>query len=93
MSRRREIAKFVAGAEAFHALVHGVLWATDTRLRLFGFEESRGYHAAGAVLNGVASIVAGVYAWEVVTRASGHATRRTREAPSPRTAEGIRASA
>ncbi len=60
---RKELAKFAAGAEAFHALVHGVLWASGTKLNVFGIKPGRTWNMAGTVLNGTAALILGLYAW------------------------------
>ncbi len=63
MSRLREIAKFVCGAEAFHALVHTVLWFSGTTLTVFGFKETPIVHMSGAIVNALISLALGIYGW------------------------------
>lgn len=63
MSRLKEIAKFACGAEAFHAFVHAGLWLSGTTLVVFGFKETPAVHLVGAIVNGIISLLLGLYAW------------------------------
>ncbi len=63
MSRRKEVAKFACGAEAFHAFVHASLWGAGTTLTVFVVTETPTAHAWGAVANAVAAVALGVYGW------------------------------
>lgn len=63
MSRLKEVAKFACGAEAFHAFLHVALWFSGTTLVVFGFKETPVVHLVGAVVNGVISLLLGLYAW------------------------------
>lgn len=63
MSRRREIAKFACGAEAFHAVVHAYFWFSGTTLRAFGIRQNPKWHRASAIGNGVVSLILGMHAW------------------------------
>ncbi len=65
---RKELAKFAAGAEAFHALVHGVLWLSGTNLKIFGIKQSRTWNMAATALNGTAALILGIYAWRAQRR-------------------------
>ena len=60
---KKELAKFASGVEAFHALAHGVLWLTDTNLKVFGIKATRKWNIAAAALNGTAALALGIYAW------------------------------
>lgn len=62
-NRRKEIAKFVCGAEAFHALLHAYLWYSGTTLRVAGLKETPAVHKAGALGNAAISLILGCYAW------------------------------
>ena len=64
MSRAREIAKFVCGAEAFHGFIHTYFWLSGTTVHVFGwFTETPTVHMWGAIVNAVICILLGVYAW------------------------------
>lgn len=63
MHRLTEVAKFVSGAEAFHAFVHAVLWFSGTTVHVFGFTETPTVHLWGAIVNAVISVALGLYAW------------------------------
>ena len=62
-NRKKEIAKFVCGAEAFHAFVHACFWLSGTTLKLVGIKENPKFHRAGAIGNAVVAVIAGIYAW------------------------------
>jgi hypothetical protein len=59
----KEIAKFACGAEAFHALVHAVLWLSGTTLIVFGWKETPSVHLWGALVNATIAVALGVFAW------------------------------
>jgi hypothetical protein len=63
MSRLGEVAKFVCGAEAFHAFVHAYLWFSGTNLTVFGFAQTPTWNIASAILHAAISLALGVYAW------------------------------
>ena len=63
IEKKREIAKFACGAEAFHALAHGVLWLGGAKLTLFGFTVSPGLIAVGLFVNAAIAVALGWYAW------------------------------
>lgn len=63
MKRRIEIAKFLCGFEAFHALFHAYLWLSGTPLAALGVTATPMSNAIGTLLNGVVAIALGVYAW------------------------------
>lgn len=62
-NRKKEIAKFACGAEAFHAWVHAYFWLSGTTLTVFGIHYTAPWMLAGLVLNAAISIALGVYAW------------------------------
>jgi hypothetical protein len=64
MNRWKEIAKFVCGAEAFHAFIHTYFWMSDTSVRVLGsFTETPTMHMWGALANAVICVLLGIYAW------------------------------
>lgn len=76
-NRKKEIAKFFAGFEAFHAVVHAYLWVTGTTLMVFGIATTPTLNAVSAVVNAAIALVLGIYAWrnpagEIATRHAGH---------------------
>lgn len=69
MQRRKEIAKFLSGAEAFHAFTHGMLGWHGVDLTAFGFTQTLPWHVGGFVINALIAILLGVYAWRRPTAA------------------------
>lgn len=67
----KEIAKFVCGAEAFHAFVHAYFWFSGTTLTVFGITQTPIVNATGALVNAAISIVLGIYAWRPRMAAHG----------------------
>ena len=63
MNRRKEIAKFVCGAEAFHTIVHAYFWVSGTTLTVFGITQTPTVNRAGLIVNALIAIFLGVYAW------------------------------
>lgn len=59
----KEVAKFVSGAEAFHAFIHACFWLSGTTLNVFGFKEKPKLHMMAAIANAVVSLILGFYAW------------------------------
>lgn len=85
MGRLKEIAEFVCGAEAFHAIVHTVLWLSDTTLIVFGIKEAPALHLAGAIVNALISLALGIYGWGPFRRHStpaGHPERPAEQSSS-----------
>lgn len=62
-NRRKEIAKFFCGAEAFHTIVHTSLWLSGTTLSVFGITATPKLSMAGVIVNGVIALILGIYAW------------------------------
>ena len=64
MNRKKEIAKFVCGAEAFHAFVHTYFWLSGTTLHIFGWLiETPTVHMWSAIVNACVSLGLCIYAW------------------------------
>jgi hypothetical protein len=63
MNRLKEIAKFVCGAEAFHAFIHTYFWLSGTTLHVGWLTENSTVHMWGAIVNAVVSLILGIYAW------------------------------
>lgn len=63
MSRWKEIAKFLCGFEAFHALLHAYLWASAIKLTIGGMELAPSVNAIGFALNAIFALLLGVWAW------------------------------
>jgi len=68
MSVWREIAKFVCGAEAFHAFIHTYFWLSGTTLHVFRLTETPTVHMWGAIGNAVVALILGIYAWGYTRR-------------------------
>lgn len=63
MNRKKEIAKFFCGAEAFHAVVDGYFWLSGTTLTTFGITETPTWKMVGVIVNAMISVILGIYAW------------------------------
>lgn len=75
-NRKKEIAKFICGVEAFHACIHTYFWLSGTRLNVFGVKENPNWHLAAAAGNAAAAIILGVYAWgDVVSDSPERSTK------------------
>lgn len=64
----KELAKFGAGAEAFHAVVHLYSWVNGITFPVFGFHVAPSWNVVGVVVNGVIAMALGLYAWRPVHR-------------------------
>lgn len=64
----KELAKFGAGAETFHTLVHLYFWIGDITFPVFGIAVEPRWNAIGVVVNGVVAVALGLYAWRPVQR-------------------------
>lgn len=62
-NRKREIAKFACGAEAFHAFGHALLGFSGTTITVLGITPGPKWHTAGVIVNAAIAILLGVYAW------------------------------
>lgn len=67
-NRKREIAKFACGFEAFHAIAHALLWLSGTTVTFFGSGMSPNWHVVSVVVNAVIAVLSGVYAWRPFVR-------------------------
>ena len=63
MTRKKEIAKFFCGFEAFHTLFHAYLWFSGTTLMVLGITATPTLNMAGVIVNGALSMILGIYAW------------------------------
>jgi len=63
MSRPREFAKFLCGAEAFHALVHTYFWTSGTTLTVFGITQTPTLKVLGVAVNAIVALALGIYSW------------------------------
>lgn len=66
-NRKKEIAKFACGFEAFHALAHAVLWLSGTTVTVLGFAMNPNWHVVSLIVNGVITVLLGIYAWRPAT--------------------------
>jgi hypothetical protein len=62
-NRKKEVAKFFCGFEAFHTLFHAYLWMSDTAFTAFGVTATPTRNVAGTILNGGIALVLGLYRW------------------------------
>lgn len=64
LNRKKEIAKFFSGFEAFHTIFHGYLLVTGTEFSAFGVIATPGWSLTGIILNGTIAIALSIYAWK-----------------------------
>ncbi|WP_139142992.1 MULTISPECIES: hypothetical protein [unclassified Janthinobacterium] len=64
LNRKREIAKFFSGFEAFHTVFHGYLLVTGAEVSVLGVAATPGWNLTGIILNGTIAIALGIYAWK-----------------------------
>lgn len=62
-NRKKEIAKFFCGFEAFHAFFHAYLWLSGTTFTAFGITASPASSIVGLLLNGAIADILGIYGW------------------------------
>lgn len=67
-NRKKEIAKFFCGFEAFHTLFHAYLWLSGTTLTALGITATPTWNIMGVLFNGAISVVLGIYAWRSIER-------------------------
>lgn len=70
MTKRKEIAKFFCGVEAFHAFAHAALWLSGTTITVFGMEIKPNWHIASVAINAAVALILGIYAWRPSTRSA-----------------------
>jgi hypothetical protein len=63
MNRRKEVAKFACGFEAFHALAHAYFWMAGVPFMAFGIIVTPTWSVISVGVHAAASISLGVYAW------------------------------
>ena len=66
--RKKEIAKFLCGAEAFHTVAHAVLWLSGTTITVFGIAFEPGWHIGSLVINLLITLALASYAWGIFGR-------------------------
>jgi membrane-bound ClpP family serine protease len=66
--RKKEIAKFLCGAEAFHTGVHAVLALSGTAMTIFGIAFQPAWHIGSAVINLLITLALASYAWGIFGR-------------------------
>lgn len=64
--RKREIAKFFCGFEAFHAIANGYYWVTGMSLPFMGISFSGAWMVAGFFVHSAIAIVLGLYGWRTM---------------------------
>jgi hypothetical protein len=63
MAIAKEIAKFLCGAEAFHAIAHTYLWLSGTTLTILEVTATPEISMISAGVNGAIAIALGIYGW------------------------------
>lgn len=66
--RKKEVAKFLTGAEAFHTVTHVAFMASGTTLNIFGISFQPGWHVISAVINLLITVALASYAWGIFGR-------------------------
>ena len=61
--RNKEIAKFLCGAETFHAVTHAYLWFSGTQLTVMGITTTPTLNAVSVLVNAGIAFALGIYAW------------------------------
>ena len=64
MNRLREFAKFASGFEAFHAVLHGSLWLSESEVKLFGLTPGREMNMVGLLVGALVSLGLAIFAWQ-----------------------------
>ncbi len=64
LSRKKEIAKFFSGFEAFHTIFHGYLLFTGAEFSAVGVVATPAWSLTGIILNGTIATALGIYAWK-----------------------------
>jgi hypothetical protein len=59
----KEIAKFLCGAETFHALAHAYCWQTGITLNFLGFTATPQFSMYAAGIDAIIALALGFYAW------------------------------
>jgi hypothetical protein len=63
MNLKKEIAKFLCGGEAFHAVAHAYLLCSGTQMTVMGITTTPTLNAVSVLLSTVIAVALGVYAW------------------------------
>lgn len=62
-NRKKEIAKFLCGGEAFHAVTHAYLLVSGTQLTVLGITTTPTLNAMSVLVNTAITLALGIYAW------------------------------
>jgi len=62
-NRKKEIAKFFCGGEAFHAVTHAYLLCSGTQLTVMGVTTTPALNAMSVLLSTAVTVALGIYAW------------------------------
>lgn len=60
---KKEIAKFLCGAEAFHAVTHAYLLVSGTQFTVLGITTTPTLNAVSVFVNTAIAFALGIYAW------------------------------
>ena len=71
-NRRKEIAKVLCGAEAFHTVVHAAFMLSGSTMTIFGIAFQPAWHIGSVVINLLITLALASYAWGIFGR---HASR------------------
>jgi hypothetical protein len=63
MTIAKELAKFISGAEAFHAVAHTYFWSSGVTINILGITVSPKISIISASVNALIALCLGYYAW------------------------------
>jgi len=64
-NRKKEIAKFLCGGEAFHAVTHAYLLFSGTQLTVIGITTTPTLNVVSVLLSTAIAVALGIYAWRL----------------------------
>lgn len=67
-NRKKEIAKFLCGAEAFHAVVHAALLLSGTTITVFGIVLLPTWNIVPLTVTVLLTLALGSYGWGIYRR-------------------------
>lgn len=68
MSACKEVAKFIAGAEAFHAAAHIYLWLSNETIVIFGVTATPQISMISALVNAAIACGLVLYGWDLLKK-------------------------
>ena len=68
VNRKKEIAKFLCGAEAFHTVVHAAFVLSGSTMTILGIAFQPTWHIGSVVINLLITLALASYAWGIFGR-------------------------